>query len=135
VDALAAALEARGVAVWQDVQDLRAGDNWNDKLFRVIDRLVNYVVVVQTKAMLRRIEGVFHEEIAAAKKRQARMGERDGEPWRFLIAVRVGDCGLLSALQSSHVIDVGTEEGVDALARSILEDWERRATLEQAVAS
>jgi hypothetical protein len=127
VEALAAGLQARGIRVWQDKQDLRAGDNWNDVLIGVIGNVVDYVVVVQTPAMVGRVEGVFHREIEAALLRQSGMGESDGQKFRFLIPVKVGQVPILSSLGRAHVIDVGDAAGVQALVQSIEEDWQKRA--------
>ena len=129
VRALAEKLESRGIRVWQDKQDLRAGDNWNKVLFDVIGGKVDYVIVVQTPAMTTRIEGVFHQEIEAARQRQSKMGEHGGQQFRFLIPVSLGKVAPLSTLSAFHVIDVGDAEGVEALAKSIDEDWQRRMAL------
>ena len=126
VEALADQLEARGIKVWQDKQDLRAGDNWNHVLFDVIGGKVDYVVVVQTPAMTTRIEGVFHQEIEAARQRQGKMGEGR---FRFLIPVQLGACNPLASLTRFHIIDVADQNGVDALVRSIDEDWKQRMAL------
>jgi hypothetical protein len=108
---------------------LRAGDNWNEVLLDVINRKVDYVVVVQTPAMTTAIRGVFRREIDSALLRDAEMGEFEGQKLRFLIPVKIGDCALLASLKAFHAIDVRETEGVDLLVKSILEDWERRATL------
>jgi hypothetical protein len=129
VEALAQEIETQGIRVWQDKQDLRAGDDWNRVLLDVIARRVDYVIVVQTPAMTTRIEGVFHREIEAALQRQGEMGEFEGQKLRFLIPVKLGACSLLSSLQASHVIDVSESNGVRLLVKSILEDWERRVAL------
>jgi len=129
VEQLMAKLQARGINVWQDRQDLRAGDDWNQKLIRVIRKMVDYVIVVQTEQMLSRTEGVFHREIKEAQVRQSEMSEHEGEKLRFLIPVKCGRCGTLSDLSSRHVIDIDASNGEDALADSILEDWGRRAVL------
>ena len=129
VDALAEKLEARGIRVWQDHQDLRAGDNWNQVLMDVIANRVDYVVVVQTLAMTQATKGVFHREIDAALLQQSEMGEFDGQELRFLIPVKIGGCALLSSLKAQHAIDVSQAEGVDALVQSVLEDWEKRSQL------
>lgn len=126
VENLAQELQSRGIRVWQDKQDLRAGDNWNDVLMGVIGNVVDYVVVVQTPAMVGRVEGVFHREIQVAQLRQSGMGEADGQRFRFLIPVKVGEIPLLSSLSHAHVIDVGDTAGVQALVQSIEEDWQRR---------
>jgi len=129
VKMLAGKLEARGVRVWRDKQDLRAGDKWNEVLLDVIKRKVDYVIVLQTFAMTTAIRGVFHREIEAARSRDAEMGESDGQKLRFLIPVKIGDCAPLSSLKNFHVIDVAEDEGVDLLVKSILEDWDKRAAL------
>ena len=129
VEALAEKLEARGIRVWQDKQDLRAGDNWNQVLLDVIARHVDYVVVVQTPAMTTATKGVFFREIDAALLQQAEMGEFDGQKLRFLVPVKIGACALLSSLKAYHVIDVSEADGMDLLTKSILEDWDRRAGL------
>ncbi|SRR6266446_214552 len=129
VHALAEALERRGIAVWQDTQDLRAGDDWNRVLLDVIAHRVDYVVVLQTPAMTTAIRGVFHREIEAAQQRQAEMGEFDAQRLRFLVPVTLGASERLSALKNLHTVDVGEEAGMDSLAASILEDWKRRAAL------
>jgi hypothetical protein len=129
VEELMAKLQARGINVWQDRQDLRAGDDWNQKLIRVIQKMVDYVIVLQTEEMLSRTEGVFHREIKEAQVRQSGMSEYEGDKLRFLIPVQCGGCGVLSDLESRHVIDIDAPGGEDALADSILEDWARRAAL------
>lgn len=123
VEQLAQELEARGIDVWQDKQDLRSGDRWEDVLLDVIGQKVDYVIVVQTAAMARRIEGVYHQEIDAALKRQRRMGFSGDQQLRFLHPVRIGDSPLHPRLKELHVIDAAD---IDSLARSILEDWEHR---------
>jgi len=129
VEELMARLQARGINVWQDRQDLRAGEDWNQKLIRVIQKMVDYVIVLQTDEMLSRTEGVFHREIKEAAVRQSGMSEHEGEKLRFLIPVKCGNCGTLSDLKNRHVIDIDAPGGEDALADSILEDWQRRGAL------
>lgn len=118
---LAAQLKGRGIDVWKDEQDLRVGDNWANTLKDVISRRVDYVIVVQTPAMTSRIEGVFHREVEAALLRQSNMAD-----FRFVLPIRMGDCPMLTALEHIHAIDISAAEGVDALKRSIEEDWQRR---------
>jgi hypothetical protein len=91
--------------------------------------MVDYVIVLQTEEMLARTEGVFHREIQEAQVRQSGMAEFEGEKLRFLIPVRCGSCGILSDLENRHVIDIDAPGGEDALADSILEDWQRRSAL------
>lgn len=131
VDKLREAIESKGVKVWQDKQNLRAGDKWNDVLHSLIknENEVDYVIVVQTTSMVNAVSGVFHREIKAARERQDDMGEFEGQRLRFLIPIRVGDSGLLSDLGEFHAVDVSASDGVDLLVNSIMEDWEKRAKL------
>ena len=129
VEELMVKLQARGINVWQDRQNLRAGDDWNQKLIRVIQKMVDYVIVLQTDEMLSRTEGVFHREIKEAEVRQSGMSEYQGDKLRFLIPVQCGACGILSNLENRHVIDIDTPDGENALADSILEDWQKRQAL------
>lgn len=129
VEALVEELEARGVRVWQDKQDLRAGDDWNRVLLDVIKKRVDYVIVVQTPAMTTAVRGVFNREVAAALEWQEEMGEFQGQKLRFLLPVRMGAATGLASLSRFHQIDVGEPGGVDLLAKAIAEDWQRRGTL------
>lgn len=133
VERLADQLETRGLTVWQDKQNLRAGDDWDRVLINVIEKKVDYFVVVQTPTMMSRIKGVFNEEIDVAIKQQKSMGEgSDGLQFRFMIPVKVGKCKSFSKLKGWHDIDVSTGAGIDRLAGDILDDWtKRQATAEQ----
>lgn len=127
---LATELERRYLRVWRDDQNLRAGDNWEERLMSLIRKGVDYVAVVQTPTMARRTEGVFHQEIAAALARQKLMGYAlDGTPLRFVLSVALGVAQPLPPLAPLHMIDVGSPEGIDGLAASVLEDWASRAKL------
>ena len=128
VDLLRAKLEAGGVRTWQDKQNLRAGDRWNDVLLSVIKSKVDYVIVVQTPAMTRAVSGVFYREIKAAREKDADMGEFDDHKFRFLIPVTLG-CEPLGSLMEFHMIDVREPEGVSRLIQSITDDWAKRTKL------
>jgi hypothetical protein len=129
VSELGERLETRGIRVWQDERDLRAGDNWNNIVVNVIQRQADYVVFVQTPAMMSQSQGVFNRELELASQRQSEQGEYQGMKFRFLIPVRIGDCPRRADVNELHVIDVSTPAGVDALAVSIAEDWRRRTQL------
>jgi hypothetical protein len=129
VQQLALQLESRGVKVWRDQQNLRAGDRWNQVLLSVIHKKVDYVIVVQTLAMTTAISGVFYREIEAARERDAEMGEFEGQRLRFLIPVTIDHCRLLSSLSEIHAINVTEPGDVDRLVASIQEDWEKREKL------
>jgi nucleotide-binding universal stress UspA family protein len=131
VNALAERLESNGVRVWQDKQNLRAGDRWNEVLLSVIkdEEKVDYVIVVQTIAMVTARRGVFRREIEAALEVHRDMGEYEGQRLRFVIPVTIGDCEPLFSLKELHTIDITEPSGVNQLVASIKEDWKKREKL------
>jgi len=130
VDQLGEKLKSEGTRVWEDHDNLRAGDDWRYQLMHVINKKADYVVVVQTPAMTGRIKGVYYEEIRAALECQRQM--KSGV--RFVIAVRTGSVAVLPELHHLHSIAVDTDEGVKALARSIFEDWGARRQVDRPAA-
>ena len=124
VDQLGEKLKNEGIRVWQDHQNLRAGDDWRVKIIRhVIEKQTDYVVVVQTPEMTGRFRGVYYEEIKAALACQNQFGSGIN----FVIPARTGSVAVLPELKHLHSIAVDTDEGVKELARSILEDWAARS--------
>jgi hypothetical protein len=119
---LAEKLRSANIEVWQDKQNLRSGDNWNRVIMQVINKQVDYVVVVQTAAMLGREEGVFYHEIKQALERLK--GMKEG--LLFVLPVQMGDVEVLPMLKELHSHRVDTEDGFKALIRSIIEDRKRR---------
>lgn len=117
-------LEALGVAVWLDRQNLRGGDNWERQIPHVIQKQVDYVVVLQSPNMVSRVESYCYKEIAAALARQ----ERFGEGFRFIIPVQLAPCQGLASLADFHCIELTSAQpqGVQELATAINEDWRRR---------
>lgn len=122
LEQLAEKLHAAGIDTWRDKQNLCAGDNWNRQLVHVIEKLVDYVVVVQSPAMIGRVEGVFHEEIGVALKRQSRLGEG----FIFVVPVTLSPCEGLDRLSHLHNIAVDSQAGMNALVEAIDSDWQRR---------
>lgn len=121
VDRLAEKLKYEGIRVWQDHDNLRAGDDWNYQLIHVINNKVDYVVVVQTPAMTSRIKGVYYEEMREGLNCQKQMAPG----FKFVIPVRTGGVDVLQLLKDSRLqsIAIDTDDGVKALARDIKDDW------------
>lgn len=121
VNTLREGLVARGVTVWQDKRNLRAGQRWMDQIAQVIGR-VDYFVFVQTEQMDRRDQqrkkGVYHRELALAL--DCMKDKRYGET--FLLHVTVGHCLPRPEPQmlDIHRIAVDDEPGLDRLAADIL---------------
>lgn len=132
VDELHASLKNAGIRVWQDKDDLRAGDNWETQLMHVIGKLADYVIVVQTPNMMKRVKGVFNSEIDEALKAQRNMPR-----FRFVIPVHTAESCLMQQFEREklHTVPVRTPEEIAALTASILNDWNARVSLRSAAAS
>lgn len=122
-DQLRQLLNAAGISVWQDKQNLRAGDNWYRQLEQVIMKQVDYFVVIQTPAMVKQTEGYFYDEIKKAKQRKDIMSEAS----RFILPILLDGVAPLPELESLHCIPLDLNKGIDKLIISIMEDWQRRA--------
>ncbi len=115
-------LEAAGIGVWRDKQNLRGGDNWDRVLVHVIEKQVHYVIVAQSKTMDRRGEGYFYKEIAVARERQLRM--RQGRV--FVLPLQIESCQGLEELKDLHQISLATDDDFDKLVQVIRDDWSKQ---------
>jgi len=120
VEILGEALQARGVAIWQDIQNLRCGEKWDRILVDVIKKQVDYVIVAQSPRMRNRAEGYFRKEIEVALDRLSKF---DQEQFVFLLPVTLSGGPALAELEALHTIEVASKSGVDCLAKIILDDW------------
>lgn len=125
-DRLRGALLERGLTVWQDKQNLRGGDQWDQVVMKVIDKQVDYVVVAQSQAMFRTIRSYCSKEINRALAQQEQYFG-----YRFLIPVMIDECEIYDKLKHLLAIDVRSDAGVDSLAAAILDDWRKRLAARQ----
>lgn len=114
-------LRAAGINTWFDRENLRGGDRWDDLIERTIRREVDYVVILQSAAMLAKDVGYVNREINFALDRQ-----RDYRPPRvFLIPAFIdhADHRLdLLAIERLQSVDVTPPAGVTDLVRAIMRD-------------
>ena len=124
VEALGDGLQARGIRIWRDKQNLRTGQRWDVVLMDVIQNVVNYVVVVQSATMVNRPEAWYRIEIDEAMKRRKRFDE---SRYIFVLPVLLPGGSRMPGLEQLHTddIDVSSDAGLDRLARTILDDWAR----------
>ncbi|HEX9732298.1 MAG TPA: toll/interleukin-1 receptor domain-containing protein [Thermoanaerobaculia bacterium] len=115
------ALKADGFDPWYDKEGLRGGDRWGDVIPDALER-VDYVVVVQSRALGEKTFSYVNKEIDMALQRQqlARRGIR------FIIPVRVDDGPLLDDLKHLQTLDLRGAEGTRELASVIARDQQRR---------
>jgi hypothetical protein len=125
-------LEAEGIRVWLDVDNLRGGDKWDIQLQHVIGKLANYVVFVQTPNMFGRDSGVFNSELKEALKRETELTRG-----RFLIPVHSAANCLMPQIERErlHSVSVRTTDDVGKLADTIREDWNARSAFRPAAAA
>ena len=126
VDLMRAELQKRGVFVWQDRQNLRAGQNWDLQIARVI-KDCDYFVFVQTDSTdardLALKDGVYNRELKRAIQRV------DDKPMGtvFLLHVTIGSCRERPEPELGKVnriaVDPASGRGCDKLAAEILEAY------------
>jgi hypothetical protein len=117
-------LQTLGVQIWLDKQDLRGGDNWERLIPHVIQKQVDYVVVLQSPNMVGKVESYFFKEIREAIDRQKGLAEG----FRFVIPTQLTPCRPLDMLANFHCLEpaLTMSDGVRKLAETVKEDWERR---------
>jgi TIR domain/SIR2-like domain len=124
VDSLRVGLQSRGVSMWQDRQNLRCGQNWENQVTQLIKN-VDYFLFVQTENMdqrdQRRQDGVYNRELELA------LARAKDKPYGavFVLRVTIGACRARPEPEFAkiHRIAVDGDAGVDDLARAILEDY------------
>jgi hypothetical protein len=121
VASLAKQLQALGIAIWLDRQNLRGGDNWERQIPQVIRKQVDYVVILQSTAMLDKAESYFYKEINEALERQKGFAEG----FRFVIPAQLERGVMLAQLDNLHSPDLTTSQGIRELVQAIQEDWKR----------
>jgi hypothetical protein len=124
---LAEELQKRGIKIWLDKQSLRGGDNWAKLIPHVLDKQTDYVVVLQSPRMFDKPESYFKREIHYALERQRRFWNQ-----QFIIPVLLESHPNLPSrdLANFQSVDITRPGGVDALAATIHQDWQKRETMQ-----
>jgi hypothetical protein len=121
VSVLRDTLQRHGITVWHDKQNLRAGQNWDDQITRII-RAADFFVFAQSDKMderdRQRQKGVYNREL----KRAFELLEDLPYGAAYLIHVTLGACRQRPEpeLESVHRIAVDAETGREQLAQAIL---------------
>ncbi len=63
-------LHELGIETWRDEQNLRGGDKRDFQIEKVLKKHVDYVLVIQTPNMRKRVESYFYKEIEIARDRE-----------------------------------------------------------------
>lgn len=126
VDRLQADLEAAGLRVWRDTEDLWPGDDWSMKIREAIQGDALVFLACFSTASAARNRTYQNEELVVAI--EAFRQRRPDEPW--LIPVRLDDCAItdreigagrmLSSLQRVDLFGEGSRRGMSRLVATIL---------------
>ena len=124
-------LQNRNISVWLDRQNLRAGQNWEAQIARII-KSVDYFVFVQTEKMDERDQhrqvGVYNRELKMALERLKDLPYAT----EFLFHVTIGACRErpepeLSPLQR---ISIDVDDGASRLALAINKSYKEMRPLQ-----
>ena len=122
VAALEQRLNAHGINTWRDAQELRGGDDWDRRIEHILRRQVDYVLVCETPGMVSKGESYLHKEIkvALARQQQFPVGQR------FILPATLSAGPGFEGFDHLHRADLTTDNGIETLARELIEDWAAR---------
>lgn len=119
---LADALKANGISPWLDKNELKAGDEWHQKIKKAITEDIDYFVVLQSANMISKDIGYVNREISAARERLPEFRTTR----QFIFPVVLDDpSSMLEEFESLQSVDVRTPHGVDELVRAIKRDLKK----------
>lgn len=116
---LYAEIESRGFRPWLDKENLRGGVQWDNQIEKMISE-VDYFIVLQSEALVRKEEGYVNKEINLALDRQLYF-RRGG----FIIPVLIDNSELLDEFKKIHVIDLRDGQ-IEKLSTAITRDQQIR---------
>lgn len=117
-------LKSRGVKPWIDKKDIPGGSDWESEIKKAIKNKeqINYFIIIQSKELNKKTEGVVFREINTALERQIDI--RKG--FTFIIPVKIDDSDLLEELQGIQAIDLSDRNKIGELIRTIKRDVQKR---------
>ncbi|NOS89419.1 MAG: toll/interleukin-1 receptor domain-containing protein [Methylococcaceae bacterium] len=121
---LAGQLRQLGLNVWRDRDNLHAGEVWDNRIQHVIDKQIQYFLVLQTPDMLAPAESYFIREIKRALARQQGIDD----DYVFIIPAWFGGTSeqKLSALAHLNYFDLRTQHDLSTLLDHIQHDQTQR---------
>jgi hypothetical protein len=118
---LARDLEKIGFKPWLDKEGLSGGDEWDQKITKLISDEINYFVVLQSKALEGKEVGYVNKEIALALEKQLQVRA----PRIFIVPVFIEKCDKLKLLEGWQSIDLTASNGMVELSNALRRDVER----------
>ncbi len=121
VNRLREQLENAGINTWQDKQNLRGGDQWEQAIEQVIKRQVDYFVLVQSEELKCSRKSVVYQELKLAEECAKRMPSNS----KFLIPIELDPGSRLDDpyVKAAHSISLANDTDCGELIAAIREDW------------
>ncbi|MGA3244842.1 MAG: toll/interleukin-1 receptor domain-containing protein [Bacteroidota bacterium] len=116
-------LEKAGLQPWLDRKNLEGGGRWRAEIEKAIQGGIDHFVVIQSTALVEKVEGFVNTEINWALDRQLKVRKSSNK--KFIIPVRIDDSLLIPELSEYQAIDLRGEGGMDDLISSIKRDQQR----------
>jgi hypothetical protein len=116
-----AELERRGIKVWYDSESLRAGQDWDDAIERVLRDEIDGFIILNSPMLVSKTFGYVNKEIKLAL-RCAEMARGMG----FVYPVLIDGADPLPGLDRLQSVNGEREDHLDKLARDIKRDYQQR---------
>ena len=125
VTALAAQLRTRGIDTWQDLDQLRGGEDWRKRVVHVVEQVVDYVVLLHSQH-LEPGESWVRYEVNLAIERSRKLPPNSV----FLIPCHFLGCRQREDdLEHLHYVTVDSPDDCATLAEVILEHWRKKMAM------
>jgi len=115
-------IEEKGFKPWLDEENLLGGDNWDEIIRKAIEKEIDYIVVLLSYDLVKKVEGYVFKEINMALDRQ----DKFKRGIRFIIPVRIDNCPMPEELAHLHVIDLINMDNIKELIKTIKRDYATR---------
>jgi hypothetical protein len=113
-------LKKAGIRPWLDQENLRGGDDWDNRIRRTIKK-IDYFVVLQSEALENKNIGYVNREIFEALDHQKEFRENC-----FVIPVKIEECKSLEKLKHLQTIDIADKSKIKDLIDTINHDFKTR---------
>ena len=115
-------LSAQNIDVWLDKSNLRAGDEFNPLIEKVIKSEVDYFVVLLSDALYKKPESFVNREIKIAFTRQGDLASG----FKFIFPIKIEECKIRYEFESTYHYHDFAAHGLRDVVPSILEDFQKR---------
>lgn len=131
VSRIAEKLREHGIDIWQDIKDLRGGDQWANKILEVIEKEMDYFLIMCSSNSNVHKQSFINQEINSALATQKQFPPSS----HFLIPIIISHCEKREELEKIQHINLTDDEGnLDLndtetflqLINTIKDDWKKR---------